>query len=103
MMTYDFDAFLERMAKLDYLKIIAVADEECGRVESFSRRVPGAVERRKRGSLQYAAKIKGFLFYMRYGKRPQGVSDSDFQKYKVVVEALVRKKQYKPEVLNAFR
>jgi len=101
-MIYDFDEFLKRMVNLDYLDILLQADAECGCVEQSSYRVRGAPRRRKMGSGEYAKRIKDFLFFMRYGIRPGGASDSEFQSYRPVVETLVQKGQMKPEALQVF-
>lgn len=100
---YNFQDFLERMARLDYHDILREADAECGRVQKVSSRVRGAPRQRKMGSLQYLQRIKEFLFFMQHGIRPATASESDFQSYRPVVETLVEKGQIKPETLEVFR
>lgn len=102
MLSYDFNDFLRRMSSLDYHDILIKAEQEGTNVEKGSSKVKGAVERRKMGSLEYAQKIKEFLFFMRYGQKPAGVSDEDFQKYYDVVKHLVDKGQFKSSIRTMF-
>lgn len=99
---YSFDNFLERMSREDYPDILRIAQNEGANLEKYSSNVKGCVERRKRGSLGLSEKIGGFLFFIRNGIKPSGVSDEEFNKYKIVVQALVDKKQMKPEALKIF-
>ncbi len=71
-------------------------------VEKSSFKVKGAVGRRKMGSVGYAQRIKEFLYFMRYGQKPDGVSAEDFHKYHPVVKSLVDKDQLKPGILTMF-
>lgn len=102
MLTYDFNDFLRRMSSLNYPNILIKAEQEGRNVERGSSKVKGAVERRKMGSIEYAHKIKAFLFFMRYVQKPAGVSDEDFQKYLEVVKPLVDKSQLKSSILAMF-
>jgi hypothetical protein len=99
-MRYDFHDFIQRMAKLDYIDILKTANAECGHVESQLSGVRGAPQRRKEGGVEHAAKIKRFLYYMRYGDRPGGISDGEFSSYRPAVEALIAKGQFKKEALD---
>ena len=100
---YDFDLFLQTVRDMNYLEILQHAEMEANRAEKASTRVRGAVRARQQGSGQYVAKIGAFLFFMRHGQRPSSASDDEFQSYRPVVEALVAKDQFKPEILNLFR
>lgn len=102
MSAYDFNDFLHRMSALDYHDILIKADQEAANIEKGSFKAKGAVERRNMGSLEYAQKIKEFLYFMRYGQKPAGVSAEDFQKYYHVVKPLVDKGQFKSSILTMF-
>ena len=100
---YDFDAFLEEMARMDFPDIL-VAAERAGKAaeKSATGGHKGVVQARKMGALAYAHKIGAFLFFIRYGQRPSGVDDEEFKKYMVVVRPLVQKGQLRPSVLELF-
>ncbi len=100
--TYDFSAFIARMAELERDEILFRANEEIGHIERLSHRVKGALKRREMGSEKYASQIKEFLFYMRFGTRPGSANDIDFLCYRRVIEALVLKKQLPAERLADF-
>ena len=95
-MHYDFDDFVSRMSKLGYMEILTFADAECARAERA-----GAKEQ-ERGSVGYAERIKSFLWFMRFGKRPVSADDEEFARYRPVVVELVEKGQYEPEALIEF-
>jgi hypothetical protein len=101
--SFDFAEFIEGVKDRDYLEIIRYAEQEADRVDRMSRFVKGAVTARRRGSITYVSRIGAFLFWMRFGIRPDGASEQDFQSYRVVAERLVQKGQFKPEALDAFR
>ncbi|MDE2389079.1 MAG: hypothetical protein KGN35_08395 [Betaproteobacteria bacterium] len=90
------------MVKLDYHGILREADAEIGRIERLSYGVNGALRHREMGSMEYASRIKAFLFYMRHGTQPGSISDIEFFSYRQVVEALVQKGQFKVEALDNF-
>ena len=102
MVQYDFDDFLSSMAKLDYDDIIKESETECISVEQGLSGKKGAVQRRKDGGDKYAAKIKNFLYFLRSGEKPGSASDVEFQKYKIVVNALIDKKQFNSTILSLF-
>lgn len=103
MQRYDFARFLERMAALDFLEIISEAEREANRVDDSTRKVPGAVKNRAEGAREYVEQIGAFLFFMKSGQRPHGAKKEDFQGYRVVVDALVKKGQFKGEALRWFK
>ena len=86
---YNFNAFLERMSKDEYVDILKKAEYECNNIEKSSFGTKGCVNRRKKGSVEYLRSIEHFLFYMRHGIKPSGIDDKVFLKYRIVVKALV--------------
>jgi hypothetical protein len=103
---YNFDEFLKRMVSLDIAQITVQGHMECRRVTQPPQRLlrsKGAVDERKADRLQYANDIKGFLFYLHRRKRPEGLDDDKFQRYRTVIEALIRKGQLPSKALNDFR
>ena len=100
---YDFEAFLARMATLgSYADIIIEANEACASAERASSG-RGGPRQRELGSLRYAHRIKEFLYFLQHGSRPGSATEQDFSSYRPVVEALVVKGHFKPEILGLFR
>jgi hypothetical protein len=99
---YDFAVFIKDVMDLDYLEIIEKAEQEVAEIEQLSYGRPGAVKAREMGSTAYAHKLKEFLFWLRFGRRPSSASEGDFHLYKIVALALVEKGAFKPSVLEMF-
>lgn len=100
---YDFHGFLQRMAKLNHNEILHEANKECASVERTLSRVKGAPKHREQGGGTYCSQIKEFLFFMQNGKRPGSASPIDFQAYKLIVESLINRGEWKAEMLTQFR
>ena len=102
---YNFDDFLKRIVSLDIAQITVQGHMECRQVTQPQRlmRSKGAVEERKANRLQYANDIKSFLFYLHRRERPEGIEDHKFQRYRPVIEALIRKGQLPSKALNDFQ
>jgi len=100
--SYNIKEFVEAIKDEDYVEVIRQANLEVGEPERRSFGVKGAIRARQQGSVEYAAVLKGFLFFMQYGVKPAGVTDSHFQLFHPVCENLVQKGQLKPGILNFF-
>jgi len=99
---YDFKEFVDAIIDKDYHEILAMAEKECTATEGRSYGVKGAVKARELGSTKYAARLKKLLFFMRYGIVPYGINDYDYYLLKPLCEALIRKGQFKSEVMKLF-
>lgn len=98
----NFDNFIDRMARLGYEEILREADREAGSAERSTRRIRSVVKRKQSGGREYVERIGSFLYFMRFGARPSGARDSDFLKYRRVVEALVERGEMEPAALRLF-
>ena len=101
-MEYDFGSFINRVKDSHQLEIIEAADKACRAPESASYGVKGAIKARQAGSTRYVESLKKFLGFMYTQLKPSGVSWGDFVQYKMVAENLVKKGEWKPEVLKLF-
>jgi hypothetical protein len=101
--SYDFKQFLDSIKDKNYDEIIHLAEQEIYYLEPLLARVKGSVERRRRGGGKYVAQLEQFLFFMKNGIKPGGVSDEDFLLFRPVCENLVRRGIFKPTILDFFR
>jgi hypothetical protein len=58
--------------------------------------VKDAVAKRDGGSIEFVGRVTKFLFFLRQGAKPGGVSDGDWHAYRVVVQSLVECGEMKP-------
>jgi hypothetical protein len=99
---FDFDRFLDRMVRLSYTDILREADREAGSIERSTRKIRSVVQRRQSGGRGDVEKINAFLYFIRFKSRPSGATDSDFKKYRRVIEELVQRGELEPQVLRQF-
>ena len=100
--SFSIREFLAAMVGKGFPEIFNAADEECGIAEHRSRGKKGK-EAKEMGSMRYAASLKSFLFFLRFGRRPSGISDQEFAMYRPICEALVQKGDLLPSVLELFK
>jgi hypothetical protein len=99
---YNAQAFLDEIYDKGYLEILSLTTQEVQLVEASSIQVRGAVAAREQGSGQYVAVLKAFLFFMRSGIKPGGISDEDFARFRPICARLVEKGTFQPSVLEPF-
>jgi hypothetical protein len=100
--SFDKREFFKALRGKRYAEIMQLAIEEVNEAEERSYKVKGAVSARAQGSVEYAALLKKFLFFMGHGAHPGGINDWDFQLFRPICEALVESGEFKLEVLNFF-
>jgi hypothetical protein len=97
------DDFIESVKDKDRIEIFQIAQREIAGAESGLSGVKGAVAKRASGAPEYVAILKGFMFVFMTGGRPSmGEFEEEFQKFKPIIESLVKKGQFKPEILSVF-
>ncbi len=99
--THDFPAFIEEVKNKDYPEILEYSQERAARADRASH--AGGAKAHSMKSAEFARKIKEFRFWMINGRKPGSAKEKDFQLYKVVAEALVKKGQLKTSVLDMFQ
>lgn len=99
---FKIQEFLDVVVDKSYQEILLLAEEEVSEAEARSSRVKGAVVARIQGSGQYADLLKKFLFFMRYGIKPDGISSDDYALFRPICERLVAKGRFKSSVLGLF-
>ena len=98
---YDFGRFVRRVTGKGYLEVIQAAIAELYTVE---RKLRGAwwKKAREQGADDYAAKVRGLLFFMDHGVTPDGVDETTFQLFRPICEDLVQQGHFEPESLAVF-
>ncbi len=99
---YNFGDWLQSQIGKDFTELLKNGEEDAAEAEVGSVGVKGAVQKRESGSLEFAQRVKQFLFFLRYGEKPDSVSDIDWQSYRPIIEALVKKRQMNDEVMDLF-
>ena len=105
MRQYDFRAFLGSISDLSYPEMILEAEREGTAVEralSPGRGIKGIDKQYKYKAMKYSELLGGFLFFLKSGIKPAGISDWDFQSFRPVIEKLVEKGQLKSTILSLF-
>ena len=103
MIIYDIQKFIDRIGDMDYHEILSTTQHEVYQAERGTSGVKGAVKKRESGALEYAADLKGLIFFLSTGTRSFGVSKQTFYSFKSIVQNLVDKKQFKTEALEVFK
>jgi hypothetical protein len=99
---YSYTGFIDQVKNLDYPEMIETCQRRCADLERGSYGVKGAVKRRKEGSTELAEKIKGILFWLYNGQKPNGLNEWDFAALKPICENLIEKGQFKSSAIDAF-
>jgi len=105
MWQYDFQAFLNSISDLDYLEMIREAEREGMAVEralSPGRGIKGIDKQYKYKAIKYRDLLGGFLYLLKSGTKPAGVSDLDFPSFRPAIEKLIEKGQLKSAILSLF-
>jgi len=85
--------------------MIQEAEREAIAVEralSPGRGIKGIDKQYKYKATKYRELLGGFLFFLRYGTKPAGISDWDFQAFRPAIKKLVEKGQLKSAILSLF-
>jgi hypothetical protein len=99
---YDQGDFIQRAIGRGYDEIIVMAHREATDAERSTAGVKGAVRKRQAGALEYAAFLKGVIFFLQQATKPGGLSQQQFMTIKPLVEDLVRRGIFNQKILDAF-
>ena len=100
--SYNLTAFLAGIAEREYHDILTVTEQELRAAEAAAASDHGVDAGRRDGRSAYVIALKQFLFFMRYGTKPAGMTAAEFARFRPVCERLVAKHQFKPTVLARF-
>ena len=93
----DFENFLNTVRYMDYEDAVSTADTIATKLEKS----PGRMDR-KESQLQHA-KVVSFLYWIKTGKRPPGLTTQEFLELRPVCENLISKKQLHPKAREVFK
>ena len=79
-----FEEFIEKVEAEDFMDLMYRTEIEATEAERWKYRPHAPVEKKENCGIHYAETLKNFLFYMRYGIRPGGVSDDIFVAFRHV-------------------
>ncbi|MFW5787326.1 MAG: hypothetical protein ACOCQ5_06110 [Halanaerobiales bacterium] len=79
----DFKEFVDNIKNKSCKEIINVAKKELHRIRATDD-----------DDTEYAEILRGFLFFLQWGKKPNAIDDEQFQIFKPVLENLVKKRDY---------
>ena len=89
----DFKEFINNIKDKNCKEIIKLAKKELHRVRASGEE-----------DTEYAEILRGFLFFMQWGKKPNAINEQQFQIFKPVLENLVEKRDsFRPEHLRYFQ
>jgi hypothetical protein len=90
---YDFDEFVDAVKGLDLHSVVIKAQDEAYEVRRRIRDV---------GAAEYESLLGELIFLLCEGRKPTSVQQWDLLRMRPIIEALVKRKQLKPEALSAF-
>ena len=91
---FNFTEFINAVKDKDKPDILRLTESEATEAEKISQ-IKGYGQ-------NYVEAVREFLYFIRYGQKPDGLEEEYFQKFRTVCENLVAKKQLLPEVLKLF-
>jgi len=94
---YDVDRFIRRCISLDFPELLGFVAKK--REENSNKRKDSFEHLRAR----FCDFVHEFSFFLQSGIKPFGMSDSDFQKTKPIIEKLVEKGQFNDSVLKNYK
>jgi len=90
----NFLEFIGAVKNRDKPDILRLAESEALEAEKISE-IKGYGQ-------DYAEMVSDFIYFLRYGQKPDGIDEEHFQMFHSVCENLIAKKQLLPEVLKLF-
>ncbi|MDD0995312.1 hypothetical protein M5G20_05445 [Pseudomonas sp. TNT2022 ID1044] len=100
---YDQGDFIQRAIGLGYHEIVVMAHREATEAERGTSKVKGSVRKRNAGALEYAAFLKGVIFFLQSGTKPLGLSDQQFMSIRPLAVDLVKRGIFDQKILDAFQ
>ena len=94
----DLDTFIQSVLGRSLSEVIRIANDAMGQASRDGDRKPAARDERAR----FVRALSGLKFLLGTGIRPPSVESDRFQKFRPLVELLVRKGEMNSSALDAF-
>ena len=91
----DLGDFVETIRGKDYREIMYLAEQEATDAERLFYRKRTSDDFEDKTVSSYARVLKDFLFFMRYGVRPAGLTEEDFQLFRSVCKDVERRSPFR--------
>ena len=102
---YDIQAFLNSISDLDPLEMVwEVRREEAAvqRALSAGRGTKEAGKQYEYKAMKYEQLLRAFVFFLKFGTKPAGISLWDFCLFRPIAERLVARGQLESSILDLF-
>jgi hypothetical protein len=81
--TYDFERFADSVKGEDFFDIIYLAEQEAIAAWRVCRKGRSSDSK----CLSYQSKLRGLIYFMRYGVKPTGLNDGDIRLFNLIYQA----------------
>ncbi|ALL05467.1 hypothetical protein AQ505_08155 [Pedobacter sp. PACM 27299] len=100
-MKYDLNDFIVKYQDVDFITLIVQISKEVQQLDASYKRLNRNDD--DNGLTYYREYVGDFLFYLNTGVVPAGIQINGLREFLPIIENLVHKGQFKPEVLNLFK
>ncbi len=90
----NFSELITAIQDKDKYEILRLAQSEATEAEKICEE--------KGYGQEYVEAVSGLIYFLRYGQKPDDITDEQFQLFRSVCEKLVAKKQLLPDVSKMF-
>ncbi|MFW5976869.1 MAG: hypothetical protein ACOCQS_02875, partial [Bacillota bacterium] len=71
-----------------------IKHKSCKEIVKISKKELHQIRAADKDDTEYADILRGFLFFLQWGKKPNAIDDKQFQLFKPVLENLAEKRDY---------
>jgi len=100
---FNLEKTLNRLIDLDFIELINNLQKEI--LSSESIKIPSKAQYKRDIEylqVKYISNLKGFAFILGQGMKPAGVDNDTIQKFRPIIEELIKKGQLKESILKVI-
>ncbi len=90
----NFSELISAIQEKDKYEILRLAQSEATEAEKICEE--------KGYGQDYVEAVSGLIYFLRFGQKPDDITDEQFQLFRCVCEKLIAKKQLSPDVSTMF-